>query len=277
MVIHGAQAGGFSPVSVYGGIVNGLVAKAGLASGASEIFLASLFFNLGIAAVVFLIFGGLKLRPGQAADTAADPSPAAPALDAHRAATLAGLVALGVGALVYQFNVGLLAMVVAVALALLAPKAQKGAIDKVSWSTVLLICGVVTYVDIMQKAGTVAGIGEAISHLGSPLLAALLLCFTGAVVSAFASSTALLGIVIPLAMPFLAKGQISAIGVIAAIAVCTTIVDTSPFSTNGALVVANAPEAEREGVLRALLIYSAVIVALGPILAWLVLVIPGWI
>ena len=86
-----------------------------------------------------------------------------------------------------------------------------------------------------------------------PLLAALLLCFTGAIVSAFASSTALLGAIIPLAVPFLMQGQISAIGVVAAIAISTTIVDTSPFSTNGALVVANAPEAEREKVLRKLL------------------------
>ncbi len=30
MVIHGAQAGGFSPISVYGGITNQIVAKAGL-------------------------------------------------------------------------------------------------------------------------------------------------------------------------------------------------------------------------------------------------------
>ena len=30
MVVHGAQAGGFSPISIYGGITNGVVAKAGL-------------------------------------------------------------------------------------------------------------------------------------------------------------------------------------------------------------------------------------------------------
>ena len=190
---------------------------------------------------------------------------------------MAGLLALGVGAIAFNLNVGLLAMVVAVALSLLSPKGQKGAIDKVSWSTVLLICGVVTYVEVMQTAGAVTSVGQGISSIGSPLLAALMLCFTGAIVSAFASSTALLGMVIPLAMPFLMQGRVSAVGVIAAIAICTTIVDTSPFSTNGALVVANAPEPDRERVLRQLLIYSGVIVAIGPIVAWLVLVVPGWL
>jgi hypothetical protein len=40
-------------------------------------------------------------------------------------------------------------------------------------------------------------------------------------------------------------------------------------------VVANAPEAEREGVLRKLLVYSALIAIIGPIVAWLVFVVPG--
>ena len=170
---------------------------------------------------------------------------------------------------------GLVAITVAVALALLSPKTQKAAIDKVSWSTVLLIAGIITYVGVLQKAGTVDYVASGISGLGMPLLAALLLCFTGAIVSAFASSTALLGAIIPLAVPFLMQGHISAIGVVAAIAISTTIVDTSPFSTNGALVVANAPEAERDDVLRKLLIYSALIAIIGPVVAWLVLVVPG--
>jgi hypothetical protein len=40
-------------------------------------------------------------------------------------------------------------------------------------------------------------------------------------------------------------------------------------------VVANAPEAERDDVLRKLLIYSGLIATIGPIVAWLVLVVPG--
>ncbi|CAH2409614.1 SLC13 family permease [Mesorhizobium escarrei] len=309
MVIHGAQGGGFSPISVYGGITNQIVDKAGLPYGPTSLFLASLFFNLAIAVVVFFVYGGWTSLRDHAAASGPDPdthvagasrsivghggTPASPAyhrsavsptgaaipseegLTRERLTTLVGLTALAIGALVFKFNVGLVAMTVAVVLALLSPKAQKGAIDKVSWSTVLLIAGVITYVGVLQKAGAVDFVGSSISSLGMPLLAALLLCFTGAIVSAFASSTALLGAIIPLAVPFLLQGQISAIGVVAAIAVSTTIVDTSPFSTNGALVVANAPEAERESVLRKLLVYSALIAIIGPVAAWLVFVIPG--
>lgn len=281
MVIHGAQGGGFSPVSVYGGIVNGIVAKAGLTSDPMALFLSSLVFNLGIAVVVFLVFGGPEIlrRPAETADAgpAVEAATASDGRGLERAATLIGLVALAVGALAFEFNIGLMAMTVGTLLAVLWPHSQKAAIGQISWSTVLLISGVITYVAVMQKAGAVTYVGDAISGLPSPLLAALLLCFTGAIVSAFASSTALLGIIIPLAVPFLMRGEISAVGVVAAIAVSTTIVDTSPFSTNGALVVANAPEASREAVLRRLLIYSAVIALAGPLLAWLTLVLPGLI
>ncbi|RFB84207.1 hypothetical protein B5K08_28325 [Rhizobium leguminosarum bv. trifolii] len=307
MVIHGAQAGGFSPISIYGGITNQIVEKAGLPFAPTSLFLSSFFFNLAIAVLVFLVFGGARVKTQEAAPIGPLPelhpegvsasirghggTPAKPIrehaygtaadtatklrLDNQRITTLIGLTALGVGALVFKFNVGLVAMTVAVALALLSPKAQKAAIDKVSWSTVLLIAGIITYVGVMEKAGTVDYVAHGISSLGMPLLVALLLCFTGAIVSAFASSTALLGAIIPLAVPFLLQGHISAVGVVAAIAISTTIVDTSPFSTNGALVVANAPDDRREQVLRQLLIYSALIAIIGPIVAWLVFVVPG--
>jgi hypothetical protein len=57
-----------------------------------------------------------------------------------------------------------------------------------------------------------------------------------AIVSAFASSTAILGATIPLAVPFLLAGDVGAVGVIVALAISSTIVDVSPFSANGALV-----------------------------------------
>ncbi len=50
MVIHGAQAGGFSPIAVYGVTVNGIIAKTDLDVSPTALFLASLIFNLAIAA-----------------------------------------------------------------------------------------------------------------------------------------------------------------------------------------------------------------------------------
>ena len=52
------------------------------------------------------------------------------------------------------------------------------------------------------------------------------------------------------------------------------IVDVSPFSTNGALVLANAPESvDKDRFFRQLVAYGALVVALAPVVLWLVFVV----
>jgi len=282
VVIHGAQAGGFSPISIYGGITNQVVDRAGLPRNDLALFLASFFFNLGVAVLIFFLFRGhrtgrLSEREDRKELSAGEPESVQIGLNKHRALTLVGLLSLGVGSLALELNIGLLAISVAVLLALLAPHDQKRAIEQVSWPTVLLITGVITYIAVLQKIGAVDLVGNSVSRIGAPLLAALLLCYIGGIVSAFASSIAVLGTTIPLAVPFLLQGHVHAVGVVAAIAVSTTIVDVSPFSTNGALVVANSQGVDKDHFYHQMLIYSAVVVAIGPFLTWLVLVLPRWL
>jgi len=215
--------------------------------------------------------------PGSTADGA----PAAAASGARatvpQLVTILGLIALAVISLGFKVDVGFVSITIAIILALVSPEAQKGAVNKISWSTVLLICGMLTFVGVLEEAGTIKFVSNSVAGLGMPLLAALLICYIGGIVSAFASSTAILAALIPLAVPFLASGEIGAVGVIAALAVSSTIVDVSPFSTNGALVLANAPEdVDKEKFYKQILAYSGIVVAAGPAVAWLVMVVPGW-
>lgn len=325
MVIHGAQAGGFSPIAVYGVTVNGIIAKTELAASPMAIFLASFFFNLVVALVLFIVLGGNKLlssktgrlieqaaenrmkvsvgaraagvtlqgsgsdispssvsaKGSAAGSAAADGAPAAAGNGARatmpQLVTILGLIALAVISLGFKVDVGFVSITIAIVLALVSPEAQKGAVNKISWSTVLLICGMLTFVGVLEEAGTIKFVSSGVAGLGMPLLAALLICYIGGIVSAFASSTAILAALIPLAVPFLASGEIGAVGVIAALAVSSTIVDVSPFSTNGALVLANAPEdVDKEKFYKQILAYSGIVVAAGPAIAWLVMVVPGW-
>lgn len=316
MVIHGAQAGGFSPIAVYGVTVNGILAKTDLDFSPTALFLSSLVFNLIIAVVLFVVLGGRKLlssRVGHFVEQAAEArmsvsvgakagsdvpfkgfgsgmyGPRDPAGDGVAATkerseripqlvTIAGLIALAVIALGFKVDVGFVSITIAIVLALVSPAAQKGAINKISWSTVLLICGMLTFVGVLEEAGTIEFVSNGVAGMGMPLLAALLICYIGAVVSAFASSTAILAALIPLAVPFLSTGEIGAVGVICALAVASTIVDVSPFSTNGALVLANAPESvDKDRFYKQILGYSGVVIVAGPVLAWLALVVPGWL
>jgi di/tricarboxylate transporter len=305
MVIHGAQGGGFSPISVYGVTVNTIVEDEGLPDSSIQVFLGSLFFNLAIALVLFFVLGGRKLlgrkveavplehvehahgttvrghgaAPGPAVggddDEHIHPEVARP-VTLQQVLTLIGLVVVAVLALVFDLDIGLVAITVAVVLALFSAQEHKGAVSQISWSTILLIAGVLTYVFVLQEAGTIDYVGEAVIGLGTPLLIALLLCYIGGVVSAFASSTAIIGVAISLAVPFLLSGDIGAVGVVVALSVASTIVDVSPFSTNGALVLANAQDVDRDRFYKQILAYAGIVVAVGPLLAWLVFVVPGW-
>jgi di/tricarboxylate transporter len=336
MVVHGAQAGGFSPTSIYGTITNDAVASADLPGSPLTLFLASFFFNLAIAVVSFCLFGGLSLlrrrtNDGeQAAEGAAGGTGAAAGLASYDGAggtggsgtggggngvdgaggggtatatmtstqtgtagddmsngsvrptayqlfTVAGLLGLGVATLKYELDIGLVAMTVALAVALVSPWSQKKAIQHISWPVVLLIAGMLTYVYVLEEMGTIEWAGNAVAGVGSALLAALLMCYVGGIVSAFASSTALLPAIIPMAVPFLATGEVGAVGAVAAIAVSTTVVDVSPFSTNGAIVLANSAEEDQDRVYKRLLVFGGSVVAIAPLAAWLVMVVPGWL
>ena len=332
MVIHGAQGGGFSPISIYGGITNKIVQKAGLPISELTTAFVSLGVNLGVAVILFFLFGGMRLMrqtaPGKGgtgmpmpgfntqvavaaqgpqiyddsegealteerltrnrspealtavnAGGGAAPVPAAaPVMDApvtmQQLATVIGLIALAVLTLVYKLDIGFVAITIGLLLSIMAPQVQKRAIGQVSWPEIMLIVGVSTYVGVMEKMGTISFVGTSVASLTSPLMVALLLCFVGAIVSAFASSTAVLGSLIPLAVPFLQAGTgVDPIGFIAAMAVASTIVDVSPFSTNGALVLANAQGIDRDVFLRQLMIYGGIVTLVAPPVVWLLFVV----
>lgn len=197
MVINGATAGGFSPLSIFGTITNQVVERNDLPGSPLLLFLASFVFNVILGLVCFFLFGGRELL---------------------------GKRDLG-----------------------------HGLEDKdIDW------------------------LGEQVAGMGAPLFAALIICFIGAVVSAFASTTGILGALIPLAVPFLLTGSVSEIGLIIALAISSLVVDSSPFSTSGALVVANSPEDQRDRVFKQLMVWGFSMVVIAPIVTWLIFVVPGW-
>jgi di/tricarboxylate transporter len=328
LIINGASAGGFSPLSVFGVITNGVVDKAKLPGSPLTLFLGSFFFNLALSVIAFFLFGGRGLfgrriddsgtaaadtaeataaadaagsgggsGGGSATQGAGSPGSAVPAgggaatatvapsgvdesigLDRDRILTLVGLLALAVGALFFDLNVGMLAIAVGAVLTLVSPESAKNAVSQIAWPTVLLVCGIVTYVGVMDEMGTIDWLGDKVATVGVPLLAALIVCFIGGAVSAFASTTGILSALIPLAVPFLTGNDaVGAVGVITALAISSSVVDSSPFSTSGALTVANSPEEHRDSVYKGLMKWGFSMVALAPIATWVILVVPGWL
>jgi di/tricarboxylate transporter len=321
LVVHGAQAGGFSPISIYGVITNSVMAENNLPVNEGAIFFTSLLINLAIAIALFFTLGGRQLtsrRVGSeesgdmhqddpfgavAAGASRTGTPASPPasggtltetrggtltetrVDAQisrrrlvdQVITLVAFAAVAFVALVFDRNIGFAAITAAVILTALFPNEQKGAIKQIAWPTVLLVAGVSCFATILNLAGAPQAVGTWAAGLGTVLIGALVLCYVGGITSAFASSTALLPIIVPIAIPLIATGDVSAVAVVAALAVSSTIVDVSPFSTNGALMVANRPDTiTEEKYYKQVLAYSVLVTLAGPLLVWAAIVVPGW-
>ncbi|PXY36187.1 SLC13 family permease [Prauserella flavalba] len=308
MVMHGSCLGNFSPLNGLAIIVQKAAGASGVSISSSALFFGNAAYNIGLAVVIYLCFGGRtllrerRLRVATAAATvgasvsatatgASDPVPGSAAvttvdhdrtetrggstpLRADQTITLAVMLGVGVGALVFDIEIGFLALIAAVALHAVFPKRFDKADKRIVWSVVLLICGVTTLVGAMERYGTVDAVGNGIASLGAPLLTAFLLCLVGAFTSAFGSSAGLLGVLIPLAVPFLVQGEVGATAMIIALAISATVVDSTPFSSVGALTLANAPEPERRPLFRTMLTWGIAMALTAPVLTWLIFVLP---
>ncbi|MFE7505860.1 SLC13 family permease [Promicromonospora sp. NPDC057488] len=300
-VVHGAQGGGFSPISIYGTITNSVMAGVGYEGTEMGVFIASLAINTAMAVVLFLVLGGRQLMhervdPADASGHLVDDlhaggtsvtvsgqgagvSTVTRGLGVRRdhVLTLVAFAAVAVTALAFEYNIGFVSITAAVALAMLSPHQHKDAVKQIAWPTVLLVAGVSTYAAILTEAGAPEYIGTWAAGLGVAAIGALVLCYVGGIASAFASSTALLPVIIPIAVPLIGGGGVSPWAMAAALAVSSTIVDVSPFSTNGALMLANRPDTiSEQAYYKQILNYAIIVTLAGPLLVWGILVLPGW-
>ncbi|MGO1950504.1 MAG: SLC13 family permease [Mycobacteriaceae bacterium] len=305
MVVHGGMAGLLSPLSVYGIFVNDFLRNNDLGNHQWTLFLMALAFNVLMGLIVYLFLGGRNLfgaraksdlehlaaehgDPGARDDlpvglgttgtgsgmTRTKPTATRTEIGWYQVVTMVGLAALVIGAGIFALDIGVVSLIIGGCLAVLNPAASHTALNNVSWSTIVLVGGMITYIEVLEAAGTVDVISDAIASLGAPLIGVLLLCYLSGIVSALASSIATIGIAITMAAPFLVNGDLPVAGTAAAIAIAATVVDVSPFSTNGAMVLANVDAAHRDGFFRQMLVYSGVVVVIGPLLAWLLVFLP---
>jgi di/tricarboxylate transporter len=270
MVVHGSCAGGFSPINPIGAIVNATLARSGLPDQPMALFAANFIYNAVLGLVIYVSFGGAELlrRAGSTTVLTADVPDTAKRMSLIRLVTLVCIFLAAVGALVFRLDLGMLALSAAVVLHVLFPSTSEGATKKIGWSTIVMICGVITYMALLQRTGAVKIVGESV--VSAPTLGVLLICFVAAVTSLFAASPGVLGVVIPLSIPLLSTGAVSVTGVVIAIGISATVVDASPFSAVGALVLANCPEPDRERMFRVLFWWGMAMALSAPLLTWLI-------
>ena len=289
-IIQGATAGSFSPMGVYGVIVNSVVERSGEQLQAlynPSVTWAIVFaVSLLITVITWLMYRHpAPTNKDVLEDVEENGHGALARLPRHqfgiqRAATLTGIAVMALLVLVFGMDVGLTALTVGAVLTLAFPGSAKGALEQIAWPTILLVGGIVTYVSMLERQGIIAWVGDGAAGLGNAKMAAIIILFVGALVSAFASTTGILGALIPLSVPFLimsdgSPAALSATMLIGALAVASSAVDVSPFSTNGALAVANASY-QSDYVYQKLFIWCWALIIIVPIVAWATMILPPW-
>jgi Na+/H+ antiporter NhaD/arsenite permease-like protein len=286
----GFSAGGFAPTSLFGIVTYGTARQANVALNPLTLFAVAVAANLVLLAAAFVAFGGTRLvqrRPsltGPAELTSTGEGDIAPAtrrpFTRRQVATVAGMIGLVIAVVAgsvagLEPDVGVLCFAFGTMLALVDPEAGNAAVGRIDWSTVLLVGGIGTFVGVLQHVGAVEMLGEGAKSIGAPIVGALAVCFIGGLVSAFASTTGILVALVPLALPLTASGHFAGWSLICALAVCSSIVDVSPFSTVGATLVATAAPEDRPRMTSLLTWWGMSLVVVGPLLLVSALVLPS--
>jgi di/tricarboxylate transporter len=272
----GMSTGGFAPTSLFGIVTVTTARQAGIDLSPLTLLAAALIANLALLFVAAWMFPG----PGTTAPHNFAIEPAAAGARSrfapHQIVTLICIVVLILSvvtgfSLGFQPDLGVIAFGLGAVLALMYPKAGAEGTRRIDWSTIFMVGGIVTFVGVLQRLDAVNLLGHAAMNVGTPIVAALVICMIAGLVSAFASTAGILAALVPMAVPLATSGGVAGWALMSAMGVCASIVDASPFSTTGALIVASAAESERPRLKSLLTRWGLSMVIVGPVIAALVL------
>jgi di/tricarboxylate transporter len=274
-IASGGATGAFAPTGFYGIVTYGTTQDAGITVGPLTLFAVAAAANLAIVLAAFLAFGGRALLARRdatlrsSAPAEAERAPREP-LARNQVVTVVLVVAL-IATLIasslmgLNLDVGVLAFSFGAVLAFIDPAAGRAGVLRIDWATVVLICGIITYVSVLQTTGAVDLLNETANAVEPPVLTALALCVVAGLVSAFASTSGTLAALVTFAVPLAASGAVPGVAFICALAVCACLVDMCPFSPNGAAIIATSDEEERPRMISLLTRWGLSMIVLGPL------------
>jgi di/tricarboxylate transporter len=290
MVANGASAGSLSPIAPTGVVVDGITMKMGLGDVRWTIYLNNFIAHTTVAFAGYLALGGWKLvrrspktQPAYVAAlagvAAGGPPAASSEVEAADAAplewphwlTCAVIVALVVGVIAFNLNVGLGAFTGAVILTLARAADEKKAVNAMPWGVIMMVSGVTTLVTLLDRTGGMALFADFLGRLATPATSTAVAAFFSGVISLYSST---IGVVLPALLPTI-PGLIEKMGggdplaLVSSMIIGGHLVDVSPLSTLGALCLAAAPPGtDSRRLFNHLLAWGISMTAVAAIVCW---------
>ncbi|WP_338448587.1 SLC13 family permease [Niallia oryzisoli] len=288
MMMMGMQAGAFSPLNIFGVIVNGGMQTRGFEHSPALLLLNCIIYFGIVSFITFLLFGGVRLFKRRESTSMAYVAASKEMideevwikqgkirLDLYKGFCLASIPVIGFLSIGFNMNLGIAAILVGLVLSFISPDKNVGILNVIPWEVILLVTGIFTYFRVMEKIGVMDYVTDFIADMGNPDLAALAVLYVSGFVSAFASTTAYLTSIIPMAETIFMNSHLSSIDLISAISVSSSIVDLSPLSSAGAILLANVQGIKERVFFRQLMMTTGIFIAFGPGLAWLLFIVIG--
>ncbi|QFG24593.1 SLC13 family permease [Actinomadura sp. WMMB 499] len=275
----GAGVGGFSPLSPWGAIVERLAEKQGADFSPVGLFLGLAAIKTCTAILTYFLLKRFVRRgaaapaprtPDQTADQAA--AQAAAPMSRYELGATAGIGAFLVMVLAFGMNPLFASLLVGLVLHLVFKPDTRQVIGDLPWGVIVLTAGVLVYVGVLERVGTLDTLAGHLGGIDTVLLAVLAIAYLAALFATVESSTvAVLGVIVPLtatALPDQSPAGFTAL----LIAICGVIgaAGISPMHLGGGLVLANTSPEENPRVFRWLLGISLVAASVLPPLLLLV-------
>lgn len=297
-VVIGANSAGLSPLNPTGATVRAAATKLHVDYSSWGLWAVSMVVAVTVV-LVLQVLNALQRQRGRAFELI--PAPAAAGDDNPRAAVgddnppaAAGLDNKGSGAasapnraymwcsglgfvafvllvVVAKADVGVSAMCLVALLQIAFHPNERALLSRLPWSSMLLLCGLLTYLGLMQKIGTIDSIAKVLHGLGAGTALVLVLAYLTAILCNIESSTlGVLGLMTPIVYTAFAHSPLT-FWVTCAVTVPAALMVMNPIHVAGTLIISNSAVEQQEALFRRLLTLA---VSLAVIVPGLLAIIP---
>jgi di/tricarboxylate transporter len=272
MAGNGVLAGTLSPFAPTGIVAHGVMERIGLGGVEWETYAFNALAHALAAFGGYLLFGGLRLFGSGRGRAVAAEGPDVGAMETKHWLTGAGIAVLIVTVAFFGLDVGLVALVIAVALTLLRTADEQAAIKGMPWGVILMVTGVSVLVSMMRETQGLALITSGIARLSTPATITPIVAFGTGLVSVYSSTS---GVVLPAFLPMVPDlsshlGGFAPLRIAWSMNVAASLVDLSSLSTVGALFIAGAaPGSDTRALFNSLLLWGLSMSLVGAALCWL--------
>jgi len=272
-VVIGANSAGLSPLNPTGATVRAAATKLHVTYSGWGLWAVSVVVAV-LVVLVLQVANAVQRRRGRAFELV--PAPAAAGDDktgsgadpepnrAYMWCSGLGFVAFVLLVVIAKADVGVSAMCLVALLQIAFRPSERALLSRLPWSAMLLLCGLLTYLGLMQKVGTIDSIAAVLHGLGAGTALVLVLAYLTAMLCNIESSTlGVLGLMTPIVYTAFAQSPLT-FWVTAAVTVPAALMVMNPIHVAGTLIISNSAVEQQEALFRRLLTLAVSLAIITP-------------